>query len=68
MASAQLEELSSPEAPSSTAANAAVNRVQAPRLPEKKSWDSDRELVDEILGGNVEQFDLLYEAYFPRVY
>lgn len=68
MASAQLEELSPPEAPSSTAANAAVNRVQAPRLPEKKSWDSDRELVDEILGGNVEQFDLLYEAYFPRVY
>jgi RNA polymerase sigma-70 factor (ECF subfamily) len=68
VASAQLEELSPPEAPSSTAANAAVNRVQAPRLPEKKSWDSDRELVDEILGGNVEQFDLLYEAYFPRVY
>ena len=34
----------------------------------KKSWDSDRELVDEILGGNAEQFDLLYEAYFPRVY
>ena len=35
---------------------------------EKKSWSSDRELVDEILGGNTEQFDLLYEAYFPRVY
>ncbi|MCP4039724.1 MAG: sigma-70 family RNA polymerase sigma factor [bacterium] len=35
---------------------------------QKKSWDSDRELVDEILGGNLEQFDLLYEAYFPRVY
>ncbi len=35
---------------------------------EKKSWSSDRELVDEILGGNLEQFDLLYETYFPRVY
>lgn len=36
--------------------------------PEKKDWSSDRELVDEIIGGNLEQFDLLYEAYFPRVY
>lgn len=35
---------------------------------EKKLWPSDRELVDEILGGNLEQFDLLYETYFPRVY
>ena len=34
----------------------------------KDAWPSDRELVDEILGGNSEQFDLLYEAYFPRVY
>lgn len=34
----------------------------------KKGWSSDRELVDEILGGSVEHFNLLYEAYFPRVY
>lgn len=41
---------------------------QGDRSSEKKSWSSDRELVDEILGGNSEQFDLLYETYFPRVY
>ncbi len=35
---------------------------------ETKGWSSDRELVDEILGGSTEHFDLLYEAYFPRVY
>ncbi|MCH7868357.1 MAG: sigma-70 family RNA polymerase sigma factor [Myxococcales bacterium] len=34
----------------------------------EKSWASDRELVDEILGGNLEPFNLLYEAYFPRVF
>ena len=33
-----------------------------------KPWPSDRELVDEILDGNREHFDLLYECYFPRVY
>lgn len=36
--------------------------------PSKKSWDSDRELVDQILAGDRESFDLLYETYFPRVY
>jgi RNA polymerase sigma-70 factor (ECF subfamily) len=35
---------------------------------QKKSWESDAELVDEILGGSVEHFNLLYDAYFPRVY
>jgi RNA polymerase sigma-70 factor (ECF subfamily) len=38
------------------------------RYEEKKQWSSDRELVDEILGGSLEHFELLYEAYFPRVY
>ncbi len=33
-----------------------------------KAWSSDRELVEAILGGSREHFDLLYEAYFPRVY
>lgn len=33
-----------------------------------KPWPSDRELVDEILGGSREHFDMLYECYFPRVY
>ena len=34
----------------------------------EKPWPSDRELVDEILGGSREHFDMLYECYFPRVY
>jgi RNA polymerase sigma-70 factor (ECF subfamily) len=33
-----------------------------------KTWDSDRELVDQILAGSGDHFDMLYEAYFPRVY
>lgn len=33
-----------------------------------KAWECDRELVDQILAGSREHFDLLYEAYFPRVY
>ena len=33
-----------------------------------RSWDSDRELVDAILAGSLEHFELLYEAYFHRVY
>jgi RNA polymerase sigma-70 factor (ECF subfamily) len=31
-------------------------------------WSSDRELVAQILSGSREHFELLYEAYFPRVY
>ena len=34
----------------------------------KKPWPSDRQLVEDILGGNRESFDLLYECYLPRVY
>jgi RNA polymerase sigma-70 factor (ECF subfamily) len=34
----------------------------------KRAWSSDRELVDEILGGSHEHFELLYESYFSRVY
>ena len=33
-----------------------------------KPWPSDRELVDKILSGGHEHFDMLYESYFPRVY
>ena len=33
-----------------------------------KAWASDRELVDQILAGSREHFNLLYETYFPRVY
>lgn len=31
-------------------------------------WVSDQELVEQILAGSRAHFDLLYEAYFPRVY
>ena len=34
----------------------------------KKAWDDDQELVDQILAGSLEHFELLYETYFPRVY
>jgi RNA polymerase sigma-70 factor (ECF subfamily) len=34
----------------------------------QKAWDDDAELVEEILAGSVEHFDLLYRTYFPRVY
>lgn len=34
----------------------------------KKSWSDDQELVQEILKGSSEHFDMLYSAYFPRVY
>lgn len=33
-----------------------------------KPWPSDRELVEQILAGSREHFDMLYECYFPRVY
>jgi RNA polymerase sigma-70 factor (ECF subfamily) len=35
---------------------------------QRKTWESDRELVDQILAGSSEHFDMLYEAYFPRVF
>ena len=31
-------------------------------------WSSDAELVEAILKGSREHFDLLYDAYYPRVY
>ena len=33
-----------------------------------KPWPSDEELVREILAGSQSHFDMLYSAYFPRVY
>jgi RNA polymerase sigma-70 factor (ECF subfamily) len=35
---------------------------------QNNAWESDAELVAEILAGSVEHFDLLYRSYFPRVY
>jgi len=31
-------------------------------------WESDAELVRQILSGSREHFDMLYRVYFPRVY
>ena len=35
---------------------------------QEKRWSSDKELVAEIIGGSREHFNLLYDAYFNRVY
>jgi len=46
-------------------------RVSPPRpgrATARPLWESDSALVRDILAGSREQFDLLYEAYFPRVY
>jgi RNA polymerase sigma-70 factor (ECF subfamily) len=46
-------------------------RAAAPkprRHHRRTPWASDAELVREILGGSRAHFDLLYEAYFPRVF
>ena len=34
----------------------------------QQPWESDAKLVEEILAGSVDHFNLLYEAYFSRVY
>ena len=34
----------------------------------EQPWESDAELVEEILAGSVDHFNLLYEAFFSRVY
>ena len=48
--------------------NTTQKRATAKRARNNKPWPCDRELVDEILGGSREHFDMLYECYFPRVY
>ncbi len=44
------------------------SRAPAKRTRPDKPWDSDAELVERILGGSTEHFEMLYAAYFPRVY
>jgi RNA polymerase sigma-70 factor (ECF subfamily) len=49
----------------------ASKRREAPQRPSRRrnvGWDSDTELVQHILAGSREHFEMLYEAYFPRVY
>ncbi len=43
-------------------------RGHARGISEPLLWVSDQELVQQILAGSREHFDLLYETYFPRVY
>jgi RNA polymerase sigma-70 factor (ECF subfamily) len=45
-----------------------ATRRGASKRATSKAWESDRELVDQILAGSRAHFDLLYETYFPRVY
>jgi RNA polymerase sigma-70 factor (ECF subfamily) len=44
------------------------SRAPTGRTRPDKPWDSDAELVQHILGGSTEHFEMLYAAYFPRVY
>jgi len=34
----------------------------------EQPWESDAELVEKIIAGSMDHFNLLYAAYFPRVY
>ena len=43
-------------------------RAKRPGRRTATPWDDDLELVREILGGSRKHFDMLYDAYFPRVY
>ncbi len=36
--------------------------------PRTEPWSSDAEIVERVLSGDREAFELLYETYFPRVY
>ena len=47
-----------------------VRRPTPTRQSRRRSspWDNDQELASQILGGSREHFELLYSAYFPRVY
>lgn len=46
----------------------AADAQENPLSQSAVAWSSDRELVDQILSGSREHFEMLYEAYFPRVY
>jgi RNA polymerase sigma-70 factor, ECF subfamily len=37
-------------------------------ISNQQAWESDAELVEAILAGSIEHFNLLYKAYFSRVY
>ena len=56
------------EKPRGHASRPGARAPHAPSQRRPRSWDDDGELVRAILAGSREHFDLLYEAYFPRVY
>lgn len=45
-----------------------MERTESRFKSTNEAWDCDQELVDRILAGSREHFDLLYSIYFPRVY
>jgi RNA polymerase sigma factor (sigma-70 family) len=51
-----------------TAPPAPLRRGKRPGRRTGTPWEDDQELVREILAGSRAHFDLLYDAYFPRVY
>jgi RNA polymerase sigma-70 factor (ECF subfamily) len=62
-----------PERATSPSSQRAVTpkRSAAPARPSRRrsvAWESDTELVEQILAGSREHFEMLYEAYFPRVF
>jgi RNA polymerase sigma-70 factor (ECF subfamily) len=63
-----------PRSPVSSApapkAGASADTTRAKRAGRRSAtpWEDDQELVREILAGSRAHFDMLYDAYFPRVY
>jgi RNA polymerase sigma-70 factor (ECF subfamily) len=51
-----------------TAESAAGARSKRAGRRTATPWEDDQELVRQILGGSRAHFDMLYDAYFPRVF
>ena len=64
-------EVSSPSAVAPARPKKVVRAASPRRAASRRSgspWECDAELVSAILSGSGQHFDMLYEAYFPRVY
>ncbi len=55
-------------APETRPAQTEAPRKKVPKRANGSPWESDVELVREILSGSRQHFEVLYSAYFPRVY
>ena len=62
-----ISEPATPRKPAN-ASKPAPGRPSKKRRTKDSPWESDEALVAEIMAGSQRHFDLLYEAYFPRVY